>query len=190
MGVVSATQQMTAEEFIAAPVPEHGRPWNLIDGEVVVNFPTLLHGQAQDNLLLALKLWTRSGSDRGRAGSPADIGLDDRNVFAPDVLWYAAGRVPALEARPPYPMPDLVAEVRSPSTWRFDVGVKKAGYEHHGLRELWLVDTIALTVLVYRRSRTDGAAFDVALELAEDEQLTSSLLPGFALTVADIFCLP
>ena len=190
MGVVSATQQMTAEEFIAAPVPEHGRPWNLIDGEVVVNFPTLRHGQAQDNLVFALKAWTRSGSDRGRAGSPADIGLDDRNVFAPDVLWYAAGRVPAPDAPPPYPMPDLAAEVRSPSTWRFDVGVKKAGYEHHGLRELWLVDTIALTVLVYRRSRTDGAAFDVALELAEDEPLTSPLLPGFALTVADIFCLP
>jgi hypothetical protein len=56
MGVVSATQQMTAEEFIAAPVPEHGRPWNLIDGEVVVNFPTLRHGQARDNLLFAVKL--------------------------------------------------------------------------------------------------------------------------------------
>ena len=121
MGVVSATQQMAAEEFIAAPVPEHGRPWNLIDGEVVVNFPTLRHGQARDNLLLAVKLWTRSGSDRGRAGSPADIGLDDRNVFAPDVLWYAAGRVPAPDAPPPYPMPDLGRRCDRPppgvSTW-------------------------------------------------------------------------
>lgn len=89
-------------------------------------------------------------------------------------------------------MPDLAAEVRSPSTWRFDVGVKKAGYERHGVQELWLVDTVARTVLVYRRSSTGCAAFDVALELAEDERLTCPLLPEFALAVAvaDIFRLP
>jgi hypothetical protein len=44
------------------------------------------------------------------------------NVFAPDVHWYAANRVPSADAGPPYPMPDL--------------GVKKTGYERHGLREL------------------------------------------------------
>jgi len=84
-------------------------------------------------------------------------------------------------------MPDLAAEVRSPSTWRFDVGVKKAGYERHGLQELWLVDTVVRTVLVYRRSSAGCAAFDVALELAEDERLTCPLVPEFALAVADIF---
>ncbi len=181
---------MTAEEFIAAPEPEHGRPWNLIDGEVVVNLPTRLHGQAQDNLLFALKVWIRSETGRGRAGSPADVGLDERNVFAPDVHWYAAGRVPSAGAGPPYPMPDLAVEVRSPSTWRFDLGVKKTGYERHGLRELWLVDTLARTVLVYRRSTAGAAEFDVALEVSEDEQLMSPLLPGFELAVADIFELP
>ncbi len=87
-------------------------------------------------------------------------------------------------------MPDLAVEVRSPSTWRFDLGVKKTGYERHGLRELWLVDTLARTVLVYRRSTAGAAEFDVALEVSEDEQLTSPLLPGFELAVADIFELP
>ena len=50
-------------------------------------------------------------------------------------------------------MPDLAVEVRSPSTWRYDVGAKKDGYERHGLPELWLVDTEARSVLVYRRAR-------------------------------------
>lgn len=186
MGAVTGVQQMTAKEFIAAPEPDHGRPWNLIDGEVVVNHPTWDHGQAQDNLLFALKAWTREGEKRGRAGSPADIGLDDRNVFAPDVCWYAQDRAPPREASAPYPMPDLAVEVRSPSTWRFDVGVKKAEYERHGLPELWLVDTAARSVIVYRRSSA-GAAFDVAVELSEEDRLTSPLLPGFGLGVAEIF---
>lgn len=133
MGPVSRAQQMTAEEFIAAPEPQRGRPWNLIDGEVVVNLPTLAHRQAQDSILFALQVWVRAAQGRGAAGSPADIGLDERNVFAPDVMWHAADRMPALDSRPPYPMPDLAVEVRSPATWRFDLGAKKAEYERRGL---------------------------------------------------------
>jgi Uma2 family endonuclease len=190
MGPVSVAQQMTAEEFIAAPEPQRGRPWNLIDGEVVVNLPTLAHRQAQDSVLFALQVWVRAAQGRGAAGSPADIGLDERNVFAPDVMWHAADRMPALDSRPPYPMPDLAVEVRSPATWRFDLGAKKAEYERRGLRELWLVDTDARTVLVYRRSRPDTTRFDVALELSEGEHLSSPLLPGFDLAVEQVFRQP
>lgn len=78
-------------------------------------------------------------------------------------------------------------EVRSPSTWRYNVGAKKAAYERHGLRELWLVDTAAEAVLVFRRSAARMVVFDVALELARDEQLSSPLLPDFALAVAELF---
>jgi len=187
MGVVSVAQQMTAEDFIAAPEPGHGRPWNLVDGEVVVNEPTITHRQAQDNILFALQTWTRAAEGRGVAGSAADIGLDQRNVYAPDVMWHASDHTLSADAGPPYPMPDLAVEVRSPATWRFDLGAKKAGYERHGLRELWLVDTLARSVLVYRRSSRDGPGFDVALELTEGESLSSPALTGFVLAVSDVF---
>jgi Uma2 family endonuclease len=84
-------------------------------------------------------------------------------------------------------MPALAVEVRSPSTWRYDIGAMKAAYERHGLPELWLVDTPAETVLVYRRSKSDSARFDVALELDAGAQLMSPLLPAFSLSVTDAF---
>ena len=43
MTVMPIAQAMTAEEFINLPVSEHGRPWSLVEGEVVVNEPTFLH---------------------------------------------------------------------------------------------------------------------------------------------------
>jgi len=187
MGAVSAVEQMTADQFVAAPVPDHGRPWNLVGGEVVVNEPTRVHARVQGNILVALELWTRQAAGRGCAGLPIDIGLDDRNVFAPDVHWYREERVPANDAVPPYAMADLAVEVRSPSTWRYDIGAKKSAYERHGLPELWLVDTLAETVLVYRRSKNDSARFDVALELDAGAQLMSPLLPAFSLSVTDAF---
>jgi len=187
MAAVTVAQRMTAEEFLAAPEPHHGRPWNLIDGEVIVNDPTVLHGRTQKRLLVALESWISAAEGRGSVELPADVGLDERNVFVPDLLWYSEGRSPEDIAQPPYPMPDLAVEVRSPSTWRFDIGAKKDGYERHGLRELWLVDTLARTILVFRRSTAAAPRFDVALELAGPDELISPLLRGFAMPVAAVF---
>jgi Uma2 family endonuclease len=75
--------------------------------------------------------------------------------------------------------------VRSPGTWRYDVGRKRDLYEHHGVHELWLADTATRTLLAYRRSQPK-AGFDVALELRADETLHSSLLPGFAVVVGEL----
>jgi Uma2 family endonuclease len=56
---------------------------------------------------------------------PIDVRLDDRNVYAPDILWYSTPRAPATDAPWPYPVPDLAIEIRSPSTWRYDVGTSR-----------------------------------------------------------------
>jgi len=187
MTAVPVAERMTAEEFLALPEPERGWPWSLIDGEVVVNDPTMLHGEVQGELYRTLANWARAASGRGKVALPLDVGLDEHNVFKPDIVWYAKGRVPARLDRPPYPMPDLAVEVRSPSTWRYDIGVKKSGYERHGLSELWLVDTVAEVVLVFRRSQPGASSFDVSLELARRDELASPLLPSFVLPLAELF---
>ena len=103
------------------------------------------------------------------------------------VHWYSTGHAPRAYDPPPYPCPELVIEARSPSTWRYDVGAKKAAYERHGLTELWLADTKAEEVLVFRRSRPSSEGFDVALELGVGEELGSPLLPGFRLALDELF---
>lgn len=133
---------------------------------------------------------------------PIDVRVDERNVYTPDLSWYAKGHVPPgrapkrhAEGRvpddpaidPPYPLPDLAIEIRSTSTWRYDVGTKKRVYEQCGLLELWLVDTDAQSVLVFRRSTPDQPAFDIALELDRSTNLTSAMLPGFDLPLVILF---
>jgi Uma2 family endonuclease len=176
---------MTAEEYFAISVERHFT--ELIDGVVVVNEPTLLHNLAQGEIFAALRDWTKAAPDRGLALTPTDIPIDRHNVFSPDVLWLSEPRVPERLDESLEGLPDLAVEVRSPSTWRYDLGKKKATYERSGLPELWLVDTASRTVLVYRRSRKDSEVFDVELELSEAEELTSPLLPGFGLRIGLIF---
>ena len=176
---------MTADEYLAL---REGHPrTQLIEGEVVLNAPKLLHQTVCTDLQYALQVWTRAAPGRGFTIMPLDVKLNERNVYNPDILWYAEDRVPARNDQPPYPMPNLAVEVRSESTWRYDVGVKKRIYEERGLPELWLVDTRAQAVRVFRRSSAEATAFDVVLELERDQLLTSPQLPGFSLALRELF---
>ncbi len=181
--VVTKTR-ITADEYVAMEELE-GRRTDLIDGEIVVNQPTPWHQKVTLELVLALGNWNKGASGRGVLSLPLDIKLDEHNVYAPDVLWYAEGRAPALHAPRPYAPPDLVVEVRSPSTWRNDIGPKKSGYERVGVHELWLVDFGSL--LVFRRSHPQHPTFDVTLELTAEDTLTSPLLPGFELPLGALY---
>ena len=177
--------RLTAEEYFALPPTD--KRTQLIDGEIVVNEPTVRHQRITGEIYLLLAMWLRDHPGQGEAGIPVDLHLDDRNVFAPDVWWLAEEARPARDAKRILGPPALAVEVRSPSTWRYDLGAKKRTYERLGLAELWLVDTRSDSVLVYRRSSPESPEFDVALELEAGETLTTPLIPGFAIELTALF---
>lgn len=185
---MATLKRMTAKRYYDVTV--EGDRKQLVDGRIVVNEPKAIHGLLQFRLAVALGNWVEQGEGRGFALMPTDVRMDEYNVYGPDLLWFREGRVPAdLDAYPEH-VPDLCVEIRSPSTWRYDVGAKKRVYEEGGLAELWLLDDAAETVLVYRRSGAEVPTFDVALELGRGEVLGSPLLPGFALPVDGLFARP
>jgi len=176
---------MTVEDYYAVTV--EGDRKQLVDGAIVVNEPTFAHWRLQSRLIVALSNWAAGDEGRGVAGGPTDVAVSEHNVFGPDVIWFADRR-PALNERGyPERLPDLCVEIRSPGTWRYDVGAKKRAYEAARLPELWLVDDAAPSVLVFRRSSSESPEFDVALELANGDTLESPQLPGFALAVSELF---
>ena len=183
---LTAPQRMTVGEYMALPELEVGHR-ELVEGEVVVSFPTFAHEQAVLNIAFALKSWIRAESGRGTISLPIDTAAGPTSMLGPDLQWWTAGRELPDRFTRPYPAGDLVVEVRSPSTWAIDVGKKRRLYEGEGVRELWLVDPLSGTVLVFARSSPAAGELDAARDLGPDDALASPLLPGFALPVADIF---
>ena len=181
----AATDHITAEEYFE--LSREGDRTQLIDGVLVVNQPRFLHGVVHARILGALVGWTDGAPGRGMAATPIDVTMSEHDVYGPDVVWYREERVPADWEAEHQAMPDLVVEVRSPGTWRFDTGRKREMYERGGMPELWLVDTREEAVIVHRRSQPQAAEFDIALELGGSEVLRSPLLPGFALELKDLF---
>ena len=185
---MATAERMTAERYYEITV--EGDRKQLVDGRIVVNEPKTIHALLQTRLASALYAWTQAGDARGLAITPTDVRMDDYNVYGPDVLWFRRERIPANLRGCPEHVPDLCVEIRSPSTWRYDIGAKKRVYEAGGLAELWLVDDVAETVLVYRRSEPGVPEFDVAVELARGDALESPMLPGFAVSLEELFARP
>lgn len=177
--------RMTASEFLVAEAGDPKRNYQLIDGVVVYSQPKPRHQQACGVIFVRLHAWVAE-SGLGKVSLPLDIEVNGHNVYGPDVLWAAD----ADRFKPDdffKGLPDLIVEVRSPSTWDHDTGTKKRRYETRGLPELWLVDTDNKVALVYRRSAPEVAEFDIGLKFGADEVLTSPQLPGFELELREVF---
>ncbi len=176
---------LTADEYIATG-DTRPRWTELINGEVIVTNPTIRHQDIVLFIQIELSLWIRQRPRHGRTTAQIDMKVDDLSVLAPDAFWVSEGRLPADGTHIDF-VPELVVEVRSPSTWRYDTTIKFRKYEAGGALEVWLVDTASNTVLVYRRSDPASPTFDVALELGIDEVLTTPLLPEFSIDITELF---
>jgi len=177
-----ATEQLLDADAYLAEVCESNT--ELIGGRVVMEDAVLRHQLIVMNICTALREWVASPSGSGLATINVDVRISDHDVPKPDVLWYADPARAHLDAVQ-VNAPDLVVEVRSPSTWKYDIGAKLALYERRDVREAWLVDHPARTVLVHRRSDPRASRFDVHLEAADDAALTSPMLPGLRVPVAE-----
>ncbi len=174
--------RVSVEDFLTLGFPRGA--W-LVDGEVVVNDPTLHHQEVCRRLLLALSAWSDLAG--GLAGYGGNWVVAPDTVLKPDVWWVGPDHPLDLDAARVDGPPDLAVEVRSPGTWAIDVGRKRQIYEASGLPELWLVDPPARSVLVFRRSSPGETTFDVLDERQTHEELSSPLLPGLVVDVASLF---
>ena len=181
----TAERLIPADEYLAREFDE--RFTELINGRVVVDQPLIPHQTIVGRIYLALGNWVSAAPDQGYAWLPLDTKIDDYNVLAPDLVWVSQTHLPPRGAKYMVHPPDLVVEVRSPSTWNRDIGAKKNLYERHGVRELWLVDDRASSVLCYRRANVDADRFDEGAEIAAPDTLSSPQLPGLELDLTALF---
>lgn len=182
--MVEATQtRISAAEF--AQLPETNIPTELIDGEVIVS-PTPRN--THQKLVYGLaKLIEKLAAGKGAINiSPLDVYLDEYNVVQPDVFWVSGAESPCQLGEDDYwhGAPDLVVEVLSPGTARFDRREKFQLYEKHGVREYWLVDPDGKYVEMWQ---LEGEEFRYQGLVAPDETFESAVLGGQNVDLKQVF---
>jgi Uma2 family endonuclease len=82
--------------------------------------------------------------------APYDVYIDDENVYQPDIVFIAKENKHLIKEKGLFGVPDLVVEILSPGTKKYDLGPKKDVYERTGVKEYWAVDPLSKEVIFYQ----------------------------------------
>jgi Uma2 family endonuclease len=80
--------------------------------------------------------------------TPYDVHFDEQNVFQPDILFIAKENAHKIKNHL-YGAPDLVIEILSPRTERYDKTDKKKVYESYGVKEYFIIERSDKSVMSY-----------------------------------------
>lgn len=166
-------------------MPADGNRYEVVDGALKVTpSPTPGHQFSVGELHLIFRRWAK------RAGgmvffAPLTVYLSDDNVVEPDLMWISKERIRKIVTpKVIHGSPDLLVEVLSPSTRRWDRVKKLRVYARYGVREYWLVDPEdeMVEILVLK----DGQ-YQIHASGSGSERLTSSIDPALQIMPKGLF---
>ena len=177
--------KLTYEDFLL--FPDDGLRHELIDGEhYVTPAPNTKHQRVSGNLFFLLRFYLEHQPIGTVFYAPFDIIFSRFDVVEPDLLYMSNERAATiLTSKNVQGTPEVIIEIGSPSTRRRDETIKRSLYQRSGVSEYWIVDPELDVVRVYRSD--DGFERPHELSREAGDVLTTALLPGLALPLADIF---
>ena len=172
---------LTPEEFDNYPFEEDKR-YELDEGELIeMTRPAYKHNRVLMNLTMAVGIYLRR--------QPVGESLISENLYAlsgstrrsPDLAIILGDRRQELENAKVIPIiPEIAAEVLSPSETPRMIHRKMKQYFEAGVKEVWLIDPESREVEIW-------IGLQLAQELTGDAAIASPLLPGFSLKLEELF---
>ena len=179
--------RLSVAEFMELDDTWDKRKMELDDGALyIMPRPRIVHNFAQNEFYLHFAIY------RNRTVGPpiqvytdviVALSLESERLYAPDVTVILPGNPGAVRDRMVEGAPDIVIEVLSSDRNR-DLVRKRQVYAEAGIPHYWLCDLRQDTLTLLELQ--DGAYTERAALTAEDI-LSTPLLPGFAIPLADIF---
>ena len=167
--------------------PDDGNKYELIEGEIYMSrAPSLTHQITLQNFLMSLGSYVTENPIGIVVPGPGVI-FDDFNGVISDIVFFSNERRAEIASGDRLNgAPDLVIEIISPGTEneRRDRVLKRRLYGRFGVKEYWLVDLINRSVEVCALGK-DG--LELKASYSGDDELTSSLLPGFRAMLTELF---
>jgi Uma2 family endonuclease len=152
-----------------------------IDGRIeVLSMPTTIHQVILVWLMDAL--WAAAGPAALVLPAPLPLRLPSGNYREPDILLVRDAADPRV-GQAAWHGADLVAEVISPSGARRDLVDKRADYAAAAVREYWVADPAAETLLILRLA---GDAYEGTV-YGRGQTAHSALFPDLAVSVTALY---
>jgi Uma2 family endonuclease len=185
---MTATHQITEEEYLRLVVAEPDRQLELYDGEVREKPPVSWeHG----DVALELAYLLRQQIDRREfriAINDWRVRPGPGSIYIPDLIVVPTAYGDEYKERPGVlaifrdPLP-LVVEIWSRSTGDYDVNAKIPEYRRRGDQEIWRLHPYERTITAWRR-QADGSYIET---IYRDGAIQPIALPGVSIDLAALF---
>jgi Uma2 family endonuclease len=150
-------------------LPE-GTLCQVINNELIMSpAPSSKHQKVVRDIAFELYSFVKKHSLGEVLFAPVDVYLDEENVYQPDIVFISNQQIHILQEKI-NGAPDLIIEILSPGSAKYDEKEKKAVYERSGVKEYWIVDPHTKKTTGYR---LQGEAY---LEMPAEEGMIQSAL--------------
>jgi Uma2 family endonuclease len=178
----AAKTLLTVEDFDNYPFEEDKR-YELDEGEMIeMTRPAYRHNRIVQNLNAELVFYFRK-TRIGEVLNPENLyAISPTTRLAPDVAVILGDRRQDLwDAKVIHIVPDIAAEVLSPSETPRTIHRKLKHYFRAGVKEVWIIDSETREAEIWTGPTLPENT------LTQSDALTSPLLPGFSLSLEDLF---
>jgi Uma2 family endonuclease len=145
--------------------------------------PTSRHQRILSYLVAILGSYARTHNLGTVLVAPMDVLLAPTSVVQPDLVFIKKDREHIITEPNIQGAPDLVVEVLSPSTAAIDRGGKMALYAKYKVPHYWIVDSIRLTLEMYKLEQTH---YSLVAQFGKDDIARSTLFPVLQIRIADL----
>ncbi|MEA2514897.1 MAG: hypothetical protein QOJ59_4386 [Thermomicrobiales bacterium] len=146
--MVTTTRRKTIEDLHA--MPDDGRRYELIDGEIVLSAaPSEPHFWVSRRLIRLLTPFDEVHHLGWLYWAPIELFLPHGDVVQSDLFFFRRERPPLRPGTHLEGVPELIAEVSSPSTRSVDLGNKFRAYKRAEVPEYWTADPERREVRAY-----------------------------------------
>ena len=176
--------EWTYEDY--ARLPDNGFRYEVIRGELYMSpAPSVSHQRTVTAFIHHLTNHLNQYQVGECFTSPIDVNLPDlTSPVQPDVVFVSNDKADIIQENTIEGAPDLVIEVLSPGTARYDRKTKFETYAQAGVNEYWLADPNSFIIEVYVLR---GQAYALLDKFGREDEARSEVLSGFVVPVKDIF---
>jgi Uma2 family endonuclease len=174
---------LTYDDYIS--LPNDRNRYEILEGELIETpSPTTNHQRVSRNLEFVLFSHIKHTNCGEILDAPMDVILDESTVVQPDIIFIAKERFHILSKRGVDGAPDLLIEILSPATAKYDRISKMQLYARFGVQWFWIVDPDGRKVEEFER---DGESYTPKSAHSGKERFTPAIFPELTIDLSEVW---
>lgn len=174
---------LTYDDYLS--LPNDRNRYEILEGELIVTpSPTTMHQKVSRNLGFSLFSFIKKAGCGEVLSAPIDVNLDNSTIVQPDIIFISRDRLQIISERGIDGAPDLIVEVLSPSTVKYDTISKMQLYARYGVRWYWIVNPEQRTIQEYENR---GDSFELVATQTGNFGFRPKAPAGLEINLAEIW---